>query len=330
MMFGLDHLGLAQYPKKALQTFPDRWALGCFAETFGNSLDAVSKILATRKVAAFRVHLLWDDDHIFGEKEVNKALKLFPLWHQLAIQFPNVHFFISPFCEHNLKAPDPILNKFQKLITAENCKLVNCVYNGTLSKKYINEVHGDTNRPATGDYIYSYDGSPCVDENVERLKKQHQGALIHFFWTSQFNGRKNPNDKTSRPRRKAWPTKELIESIIYLANPKGPTSLPRDYLWKSHADQHEAPKPEPRALKPVFISPKKIDYYTLRDPHTGKLIDNLKYFGPFDGGGHRYYAGDFGYKLNDKSTIFLCSIHEGKNGKEIGTVNAAFRENKYR
>lgn len=326
MICGLDFLGIAKYQKRALQTLPEHWAVGMFAETFGDAFPIAKKLIEEKRCAALRVHLVWKDNHTFGQTELAQAKKLAAKWGTLAGK--GVPLYISPFCEHQLTNPDSILEQIQAV--APGAFIVNTPsikLGGKGSKKFKNEVHGDE-KERKQNYIYSFDGESCVDANVEKRKAQHKNADIFFFWVPQFNGRTNENDLTPRPDRQAWPVKDLIESVKFLANNKGKTNLASAYLWKSHADQDDSPKPERRVLKPVFISPKKFDYYELRDRHQN-TVAKLKYFGPFDGGGYRYYLNRYGYKVAQKDQSLVLSLWDSL-GNICGFVNPGFRENKYR
>lgn len=327
-MWALDLLGIARYQKVAVKTFPRGWGLGAFANAFGDSSGAVQSVLGTGRCAFVRIHLIWSDTHNFGDADIPMIKKLATKWNGIAAKYPDVCFYLSPFCEHNLANPDKYLKIVQE--HAPECRPVNTPMNGKLSSTFVNEVHGS--HKLKGVSFYSYDGSPCVDADVATKADQTKDFTAHFFWTSQFNGRKNPNDDTPRPQREAWPTADLINSVIYLSTPKGETKLPKGWLWKSHADQHNAPKPEPRALKPVLISPNKVKRFELRTDDD-KLVGVLPYFGPFNGGGHRYYLDSFGYDAAEKAVSLsgnpVVNLVTGSGGV-IGKVNPAFRENAYR
>lgn len=329
MIFGLDHLGLAKYADLAAREHPQGWALGCFANTFGDSLPAVERIIASGRCPFVRVQLVWSDTHTFAAREVAQAYKEAARWEKLARKYPAVKFELSPFCEHNLRNPDSYLDKIKEI--APSCTPVNTPWKGAYSKKYKNEVHGSNARALSTPYNFSYDGSGCVDADVQAHKAKHKGADVFFFWTYQFNGRRNANDPTPRPQRKFWPTSGLIDSVIYLHRDKGDQKLESKYLWKSHSDQHENP-PEPRALKPVLIAPVKAPRAELV-ASNGQVVAVLPYYGPFSDGRHRYYLGEWGYQVAEKAR----RIQGGSGvvtlriaGESYGTLNPAFRANEFR
>lgn len=327
-MYGLDFLGLPKYAEVAKDEFPEGWALGAFAVTFGDAYKAVEAIVATGRCPLVRMQLLWSDSHTFGDSNIPEVKKLAAKYNQMAAKYPNVKFELSPFCEHNLKNPDKYLDITK--LAAPLCRPVNTPWKGAFSTKYKNESHGKNSTPK-GARNFSFDGYMCVDSDIEDYKKKHASAEVFFFWTSQFNGKKNDKDNTPRPQRKAWPTSELIDSVIYLHRSRGKTGVPKKYIWKSHADQHETP-PESRALKPVLISPVKASKYELV-ASNGQVVASLKYYGTYEGGLYRYYLMQYGYQVSEKARRIqggdpVCSLRV--NGKVVGWVNPAYRDGTYR
>lgn len=315
-MWALDYLGGAKYKKTILDTHPPGWGAGFFAETFGNAYPLVDALAATGTCPAIRIHLLWSDTHKFGDKDIPEVRRLAKKYEALAKKYSTVKFYLSPFCEHNLANPGKYLRIVE--VEAPSCIPVNTPWKGAMTKRYKNELHGNQKRMCD---IYSFDGMPCVDADVEQFKARYQDNELFFFWTSQCNGRKNPSDPTPRPERKAWPTPDLLKSLVALSEPRGATSLPRSWIWKSHADQHLTP-PEPRALKPVLISPLKVERFQLI--YRGKVIATSDKAQPFEDGRWRYYWPDYGYKLCGAP----CTL--SADGKSFGTVNPGFRQNDYR
>lgn len=327
-MYGLDLLGLPKFAELARKEFPQGWALGTFARTFGDALPHVRAILDTGRCAVVRVQLVWSDSHQFGVAETAAAIKEARRYEKLAREFPNIKIELSPFCEHNIKSPDSELSKVQD--RAPSCTVVNTPWTGGLSAKFKNEVHGTKAKALKGKYNFSYDGSSSVDSDVETVKATHTAADCFYFWVPQFNGRKSTNDTTPRPDRKAYPVglsgSRLIDSVIYLSRARGDSRLAKGFLWKSHAEQHDSPIPEPRAFKPVLICPvkaKKFDLIT----DNGQSVATLPYYGTYSGGGYRYYAQDFGYLIQEKAFRIQgrgsCKLVA--EGKDYGTVAAAFR-----
>jgi len=326
-MYGLDYLGLPKFVDLAVKKHPQGWAAGCFAETFGNALPAIRKLLETGKCPLFRVHLMWSDAHNFGAGDIPNVRTLARRCELLKRAFPQVEIEVSPFCEHNLANPDPYLEIVKT--EAPGCTPVNTPWKGGISKRFKNEIHGD-HAALRGAYNYSWDGISCVDGDVEKNKAAHARAQVYFFWHPAFNGRLNTNDKTPRPERKAWPTADLIDSMIYLQNAAGSVKYRRNFLWKSHADRHESP-PEPRAYKPVLIMPpqaRKVELVA----DNGQVVATAGPALPFNDGRFRYYWNEYGYRIAENA-VRLHGKPTAKlvvDGRELGVVNAAFRGGSFR
>ena len=329
MIWGLDFLALPRYADVAVREFPAGWALGAFANTFGDAFPVVREIVRSGRCPHVRMQLLWSDSHSFSMADLPLAISEAKRYNKLAGNNPKTKFELSVFCEHNIPNPDPWLD--QVAAAAPNCRIVNTPYKGALSRKYKNEVHGSHPRPK-GPYNYSYDGTSAVDADVMADKRQYRNSEVFFFWIPQFNQRKNATDPTPRPQRKVIPTSGQIDSVIYLHNNAGGgISLPTGFLWKSHADQHLEPFPEPRASKPVLICPVKADRFELV-ADNGQVVDVLPYYGPFADGRFRYYLGDFGYQVSEKALrIQGHSVLQLRSGRKIhGKVNPAFRAGNFR
>lgn len=330
MRYGLDLLGCARYADLARREHPEGWAIGAFSKSvFGDSRPVIAPLLDSGRAPEARVHLLWSDSHTFNERSILAAEKEAKLWLSLS-RVHKKNLQISPWCEHNAKLP--LLRKLREAIMSvlPDCEYVNTPWKGDFIPGVRSEIHGNHKIP-NGPLNWSYDGLPCVDADTELYKKTYSGRSdTYYLWTSQFNGRKNPNDTTPRPQRKAWPTSELIDSVIYLHRDRGSLKLPANWLWKSHADQHNVP-PEPRALKPVFIIPPKVKRVELV-ADNGQVVAVSGGAQPFSDGRWRYYFGSYGYQLSEKArriqghSVLQVSI----NGKIRGKVNPAFRFGNFR
>lgn len=331
MQYGLDALGLAKFSDLMAREWPDQWSLGAFANTFGNAWPAIRKVLATGRCPRVRVHAIWDDGHKYNPRLhdpiIDKELKAA---NALKAEFPHVHVLFSPFCEHNIKGQTlaNLLNRCAD--NSRNVEIVNTPWQGDLSSKFMNEVHGTHKAPSSGAYQYSFDGTSCVDADVEKFKISYFNSQVFYFWHPAFNGRLNTNDKTPRPQRKAWPTPELIDSIIYLHRVRGQDNFKGKRLWKSHADRHETP-PEPRAYKPVVIVPEKVDRLELV-ADNGQIVAVSGRPQSFNDGRFRYYFDQFGYQLSEKARRIhgspIVKVRAGR--KIIGSVNPAFRAGDFR
>lgn len=314
MIFGLDLLGAAKYQKEAVAGLPKGWALGGFDNSFGDFLP-VAKSALINGCPHVRIQMLWSDSHSFGDSDIPRIKRIAEKWERVAKAYPRSVIELSPFCEHNLKNPDKYLDIVQN--SAPSCSIVNTPWKGSLSRKYKNEIHGDHSKPG-GSYNYSYDGTNCVDSDVTADKAKHAGCEVFFFWHVRFNLKWSMKDKTPRPLRSAKPSKDLIKSVVYLARDKGPVSVPRKWLIKSHAEKHDAD--DLKGDKLLIITPERASEIVLK--RDGKVIARLKYYGTFDGGGFRHYAKTMGFKIGQVE-IWI-------GNKKFGSCDCGFRDPTFR
>lgn len=333
MRFGMDYLLGAYYGAEILKTHPAGWAAGFFAGYYRNrsgkiedaekAMPIIKKLLQTGRCPQLRVHILWDDAHSFSDADIPLVRKVAKEYEALAQEFPSVKIEISPFCEHSLKNPDKYLDIVKE--EAPSCTPVNSVWQGAESAKYKNEVHGYHHAPKKGAYNYSFDGTSCVDADVEKLKKAHSRSDCFYFWIPQMNRKLKDTDPTPRPERKVKPTVQQLESVIYLSNPRGRCKLPKNTLWKSHGDQHSYP-PAPRESKPVLLLPgkaSKVELVLRGLLGRGKVVGVLKPSGTFSDGRQIWRLDEFGYQLMQK--VKNKNLRLRVDGKNVGLINAAFR-----
>lgn len=222
MIYGLDVLGLAKYPE-IIKYWPNGYAAGVFASEFGDALRAVDKLLATGKCPVLRMQLIWSSTHSYGNKDIPEIKQQSHRYELLAQKYKKVKFYISPFCESNVASPDKYLDLAQKY--APSCTIVNSIWKGGLSKKYINEVHGSNAKALKGKYIFSADGNSSNNSDMEKIKATHKNAELFFLWTASCNGKgKDQWGKDEKPippkLRKIWPTQNHIEAIKWLTTNK--------------------------------------------------------------------------------------------------------------
>ncbi len=344
MQFGLDTLGLPQYDDLIAREIPTGWWFTSFWEEFGPAKDSIEKVLATKRPAGFRGQGLWaGSSHNYTEEHFERAMRIAREHEIIARKNPFARIEFSPFCEHNLMNPDPWLDRIARI--APTCGIINSVWKGKLSRKYKNEIHG-THSKIGGSFNYSFDGTGCVDVDITKYLTRHASAEVFYFWTYQFNGKRNgaTKDDHGNPlpvipptQRKFWPTSELVDSIIYLRKPKGTCNLIGKRTHKSHSDQ-QTPKPGQRDLKPVIIVPEKVSQLEYV-ASNGQVIAVARYGGTYDPKPpepvqrYRYYMPNMGYQLALKAERIQNGnpvVRLRAGGKILGTVNPAHRQNEYR
>jgi hypothetical protein len=336
MIYGLDQLGAVKYSDLAAREHPLGWMFGTFTNTFGDALPVVTRVAQEGRASGIRLNLAWSDTHTFKPSDFPKIAREARRFAPIIKRFPGLKWYVSGATEHQLTEDQSI--DLYKLVGAElpdSAIYVNQPWQGKgslIHEPYIvNEVHGaDAKRPNAMRYAFSCDGSDCFDFDIKGKEKQFEGAEYFMMWTSQCNGRMKADDKTPRPQRKAWPTGQLIDAMIYLHRDPGIGVLPKGYLIKPKSDQHMVPA-EPRALKPVIICPVKADRLELVADNGQVIHVSSKAF-PFADGRFRYYFDQYGYQIAEKAVRIhgkpTASLRVGR--KIVGTLNIAFRQGGFR
>ena len=331
----IDTLAAAQYGAE-LKALPNHIAISGFAKTFGDFFPVAKKEL-DRGRQYIRVDMMWSDSHSFGDKDIPFLKKEGKRYEILCAAYPDRKIELATFTEHNLQNPDKYHDILQA--AAPHCRIVNTPWKGALSKAYKNEIHGDHAKPGKP-YNYSFDGTNSVDADVESYKAKYSDAELFCMWHPRLNLKWSMKDSANRDKRikeskDRRPNKALLESLVYLFNNKGSTSIPKGWLPKSHSERHE--KSDAKGDKFLLISPikqanKKGKVKPIQLKAAGKKAASLPYYGPFDGGGYRYYSTLLGYQISEKcralSGASLCEVFIGK--KKYGTINPAFRDGSYR
>lgn len=339
--YGIDFLGAARYKKTVISEHPRDFGFGAFLDVdgFGATYDLFDQ-MASLGAPFLKPQMLWEDNHQFKTEHLKilearcKKLAL------IVAKHPDKRWFISPCCENELneKQFEPFAQIVLKHIPrATVVNSPNGNGKGHRSTKYQNEFHGDDPRARFGDG-HSFDGDNITDSNIEALKAK--GFLYLMIWNSQCNGnrkifkpgdKRGPQDFVERAKRIYWPTPKQIDSWIYLiTHNKGEVKLPKDWIFKSHSDQHSQP-PAGKDQKPCWVKLPKFRAIEVK-ARNGQLIDKAPYFGTFEGGGHRYYHNDWGFILSEKAKRIqgdgLCDVFA--DGKKVGTINLAFRGGSFR
>lgn len=330
MLYGMDYLFGAAYQKQILNSHPKGWAAGFFygmyrgrdgkLATFDPPFAVMQALIKRGGSNHFRIQVLWDDNHKFYPSDLHLIKKAVFDCEEFAKKHRSATIEISPYCEHNLKAPDSVLSEIANM--APNCRIVNTPWQGALSKQFKNEVHGGHSAPSRGVYNYSFDGTSAVDANSWEMQKTHSKSDVFYFWVPQFNRKKNTADSTPREKRQVVPNKALIESLVALTEERGKPSLPKGWLYKSHADQHNDGPPKGRDCKPVMLVGREVQNLVLKSK-LGKVMAKFSPSGELDGQ-KVFRCPEWGYQISDKVLDVVA------NGKVVGQVNPAFRWGSFR
>lgn len=309
--YGQDYLGGAKFQKAILENHDYSQGAGMFANTFGDSLP-LATALTDRHIPFLRIQLAWSDSHTFPEStfsSIGKEAKRFcPLSSKTKL-------YLSGACEHKLNLT--LATKLAQIVTlaCPSATYVNVpMAGGAVLTNHINETHG-VGKPKSPKSSYSSDGSPSEDIDIQSLKDAFNNSVLFMFWTPRYNGRLEDNDPTPRSNRTGYADGKMIKSMLVLAKPKGATSLPKNWLYKSHSEHK--PTPDPRAEKPVIIAPIQTSVIKVGS-------EPFKYYGKYTDGRHRYYASKWGYEIGT-SPLPITVLN-----KQIGIVNPSFRDGQYR
>jgi len=331
----IDQLGAARYPEVLLQGHPDGFGIGVFTqrEIFGDPLPVLTRLVQRKKIPFIRFNLRWSDPHQFPRSDWPKIIAEAKRVTEWINRNPSPVCYVSGATEHQLNARDAAdLARQVMAVIPERCTYVNNPWEGRgaflpAGPRIINEVHGDKANPPRvgGRFSFSDDGSSSVDTDIQKKLQKFRSSEFFCVWHPANNGRLNTNDPTPRPQRKAWPTVQLLRSLAYLFNPSGVVRLAGNTLWKSHADRHNTP-PEPRAYKPVVITPVKASKLTLRI--GSKVLFTSGPAQPFQDGRYRYYFPVWGYDMSQAAGGPVFDLWADR--KKLGTVNPAFRAGNFR
>ena len=329
-MFAIANLGGAKYKDTMVKAQPQGFGNVQFTNTFGDAYGSIDALLATSKVPFQEYNLKWSDTHSFSTADFPSIVQEAKKYVKLVNKYPRVGCAFSGATEHQLNERDATtLATMVLAVIPDRCVYVNNPWTGRgafvkPTNRIWNEVHGADAQPPKvgGKFIFNFDGSDAFDYDIEKIKLRLKDAVVFVVWTSQNNGRKNRNDTTPRPQRKAWPTQNLIKAEAFLCTFQGKVRLPSGkYLVKPKSDQHMVP-PEDRALKPVFIFPIKVARLELR--LNGKKIISSGAPEPFADGRWRYYFAQYGFRIVQLAGSSVLEVWGGN--KKIGTVNPGFRQ----
>ena len=336
MIFGNDYLAGNKYKKLVVAYHPRGFAAGIFflVDGFGPGTPLAIALAESGKCPVIRFQLMWKDNHDFKRSDFNTIISRAGKVQELAIKYKNLEWRISGACEHKLNTADAReLARLCKL-AAPNCIYVNCpMTGGAVLPEEVNEFHGAEKEPRKVPRMqFSFDGTSAVDANVTEYKKNYKNAEIFFLWIPQFNGRKTTKDTTPRAQRLAYPTSELLQSVSILGSPMG-DAVGFKGIYKSHAEQtKDITADDMRGNRPVIIIAQdvtRVNFIT----DNGTVVGTAAYGGPFSGGGFRYYAKDYGFKIAKKAVkIQGSSLVRLKAGNKVlpGYINPSFRSGKYK
>jgi hypothetical protein len=325
MILGIDTLAAVKYPKKVFKHVPPGWALGVFWDTFGPAKPFITKAAKKGKWPIIRIQGIWQDSHTFTANDFTNAIKIGGEVMELQAKFPSVQFRYSPFCEHRLPKSKmvPLLESLKTRFP--DLLLVNTAISGgeTVGADLaVNEFHGlDVPGGAKNRYEFSFDGTHCVDADIEMFKSRYSAAEVFWFWVWQMNLKMSGKDKTPRIMRKVRPTKKLFKSLEALGGEKIVDTLDKKWLYKSHAEQVTVD--EGRGNRAIILGPKEGKVEVVA---SGKKIASFAASGKHEND-FIYRSAFFGYELQNKARKAGTDgrLQVVVDDKSMGFVDPVFR-----
>lgn len=343
VQYGLDILGLAGQDIKVVKaTLKPQVGLGALVGTFGDIFSPLRQCLDTGKVAFLRIHLgdgtcIRNHSCASGSVQYSNYPELIQrakAVERICHAYPTVPCYTSPFLEHDSKDKSQV-NKWYDIIREYNPSSTPVVsaFTGYRPPGILQEYHGNS---AKGD-IVSNDGESYFDSNIDAYKAG--GHVISFAWWHRLNKRVSGEKGTPPPpkQRKPKATKDELQAAVYtLLNfeppapkVKGCPTIRRPQLLKTNAEDYNSN--DPRENKPLFITQENFSkgwgIWTVQ----GRKIGCANNYGPYSGGGYRYYVGSCSgetswglfKELGSEWALF-------KNGKTCYTINILRRQPYYK
>lgn len=194
---GYDHLGFAHphyLRKDVCELTPKGSAIGVFHNEFGPVLPYIRETLVKYpgKFPVWRIHLWWGGkQHLIAPLNFIKTTA--PAYERLALDFPEVTFYLSHSCEYRNATPSQVR---QRLILLRNiaphCLRVDCPESGKPLVGPVGENH-DPFHTLRSPYLTSLDGAAkgagVWDTDMRAWKRTHKNAAIRYAWIPQYNCR---------------------------------------------------------------------------------------------------------------------------------------------
>lgn len=339
-----DILGLAKQPLVMIaEELPPQTVLGVLAGTFGPVIQPLETVinLSNGKVIGYRAHLangVCIRNGVCAGGEITytsyKALrKRARDFHDLNLRHPGLQCWISPFLEHDEKRKE-VVNKWIKIIKEETpeCTVVVSAFTGYVPPGEKAEKHGSN----VSGYSISTDGVSFFD--VDNANYCDKAVKLCGAWINRFNLRTTGEKTFTPPMKRKWQVTRdnmiQVRRLLQRQEPKpdtpGCAEIKRPNLYKSNSEDYGV-NADGRGDRPLLIVQQKLlngfKLMSLKGPQIGCA----KYYGPFDGGGYRYYvgncSGDSGVTLMNKAdSEWLRAV----NGNRCFLINSIRRKGYYR
>lgn len=316
---GYDALGLAKFCDRYLQA-PKLPALSTLLRTFGDPVPCIERDIARGGKTDIQINLR--DATCWRNKVCPKGTPSLTDWNdikklalevnRLAVKYPTIRWWISPYLEHDFKDPKIIQKACQVSLSAcPTCKCVNEPFSGTRNTGYPLELHNTkvSAWSVSGDGASMFDGDNIKNDG-NNFQHRLAGSQFTFGWWNELNlrcqGEKNfvPIERrTSRPTADQFLQAHKILTTQEDAIPAAPRvcktvrKVQGKEIYKPNAEKYCNGAPnenDVRGNKPLLIIKKggsrgqKITVYA----SNGSRVGCFQYYGKYEGDLHRWYMGD--------------------------------------
>lgn len=305
---GQDILSLAMQDIEMLkQALWDGQCIGAFQGTFGDITTNLDKLLLTKKVPAFRIHLggfcghgskctpgecNLDDLNCLGSRA--KAF-------ETMAKKRNVNCYLSPYAEYTSTNQAQVNGWFNIIrANAPTCILVASAMGGFTPPNILIERHGGNPGPSQ---ITSTDGTSSFDINSPNYNTF--ASVISFHWTNRYNLRLTSEKETPPPPLQRSLNNRISKSdftqlqLLHTplgAKPAAPAqckyihNLAAPEIYKPHAEDYGAAG-DNRSNRPMFILKTKTKNMQILSP-SGIEVGCTKYYGSYTNTSlSRHYVG---------------------------------------
>lgn len=314
-----DVLGLAMYCKEFLAA-PKLPGLSTLLNTFGNPLPCIEKRIARGGLQLVQIDLR--DATCFRNRVCPKGTPPLTDWsvmlqraravNALAVKYPAIDWWVSPFLEHDIK-DDAVIRKAcdVALRGCPSCRCINSPFSGVRTAGIKLELHGTKVEAfsVSGDGASSFDADNTRDDGNKFQHRIAGESQCHAWWNElnlRCTGEKTftpPLKRTAKPE----PWQFAIAAKVFTSiEDRSPNAPPVCKSMKDlNAGQGEIYKPlaerycngvadDGRGNKPMLIirkPGKRGDRMDIVDK-SGKKVGCFAYYGTYEKPGlYRWYVG---------------------------------------
>lgn len=302
-IYGLDILGLAKHDANMIsQELDSNSVIGVLMGTFGDIRPNLSILIKTGKVIAVRLHgidgttnnhgcfgSVTDPNFLIGKLKIAKAF---------ADQYPQVKWYFSPVLEHGCTQSSIVQTWYNLTRKYFPQATPVCSSNGVgvCIAGMLRENHGGgSGQIVSGDGISTFD--------TDSIAYRSAGSVLVLSWHNCCNGRltsEKPGGPVPPPTQRVnWCQQDEIRHLVRILRAPAPKPvvagcrdiLPPD-IGKPRSENYGIGHGDTRQNKPMVILSKaglrQLNIQSL----GGQTVGCFSEYGPYAGGGERYYEGN--------------------------------------